>query len=145
MRVTFVLPSGQKASSPAGFPLQCLSFPCVQSACDRKISWKFLRSCTRIPSRSASCRLPTVYEDLLQSINAVDADKDLRWWSQTHGVDMSMNWPDFEVRHGAPLYLPPLYLLDYKSMHYLQDLLQCTTRFWFPTSASSVREARGRV
>lgn len=32
----------------------------------------------------------------MQSISAVDADKDLRWWSQNHGVDMSMNWPDFD-------------------------------------------------
>jgi hypothetical protein len=32
------------------------------------------------------------------NVNAADSDKDLKWFSNFHGVDMPMNWPAFEVR-----------------------------------------------
>ncbi|XP_052269071.1 protein kinase C and casein kinase substrate in neurons protein 1-like isoform X2 [Dreissena polymorpha] len=37
-----------------------------------------------------------VYTDLHHTISSTDSEKDLRWWSNTHGADMPMNWPVFE-------------------------------------------------
>jgi hypothetical protein len=45
-----------------------------------------------------SCRFSLIYGDLYNTVGNADYDKDLRWWSQTHGVDMAMSWPVFEVR-----------------------------------------------
>jgi hypothetical protein len=42
-------------------------------------------------------RLPQIYEEFYHTINNSDHEKDLRWWSNTHGVNMAMNWPQFEV------------------------------------------------
>lgn len=42
-------------------------------------------------------RLPRIYDQLRQTINMSEASKDLRWWSQNHGVEMPMLWPTFEV------------------------------------------------
>jgi len=42
-------------------------------------------------------RLPRIYDQLRQTINMSDASKDLKWWSQNHGVEMPMLWPTFEV------------------------------------------------
>ena len=43
------------------------------------------------------CRLPKIYEEFYHTVNNADHEKDLRWWSNTHGVNMPMNWPQFEV------------------------------------------------
>ena len=43
-------------------------------------------------------RLPQIYEEFYHTINNADHEKDLRLWSNTHGVNMAMNWPQFEVR-----------------------------------------------
>lgn len=51
---------------------------------------------------SFSNRLPQVYEEFYHTINNADHEKDLRWWSNNHGVNMAMNWPQFEVNY--PLY-----------------------------------------
>lgn len=40
--------------------------------------------------------LPRIYEEFYHTVNNSDHEKDLRWWSNTHGVNMAMNWPQFE-------------------------------------------------
>ena len=41
--------------------------------------------------------LPQIYEEFYHTVNKADHEKDLKWWSNTHGVNMAMNWPVFEV------------------------------------------------
>lgn len=43
------------------------------------------------------CSLPQIYEEFYHTINNADHEKDLKWWSNNHGVNMAMNWPQFEV------------------------------------------------
>ncbi|XP_076327045.1 protein kinase C and casein kinase substrate in neurons protein 1-like isoform X2 [Tachypleus tridentatus] len=40
--------------------------------------------------------LPQIYEEYKHTIQNADATKDLKWWSNNHGVGMAMNWPQFE-------------------------------------------------
>ncbi|KAL0273138.1 UNVERIFIED_CONTAM: hypothetical protein PYX00_005882 [Menopon gallinae] len=40
--------------------------------------------------------LPQIYQEFNHTINNADHKKDLRWWSNNHGVNMAMNWPQFE-------------------------------------------------
>ncbi|XP_076273983.1 protein kinase C and casein kinase substrate in neurons protein Synd isoform X8 [Rhynchophorus ferrugineus] len=40
--------------------------------------------------------LNQIYEELFHTINNADYEKDLKWWSNNHGVNMAMNWPQFE-------------------------------------------------
>jgi len=40
--------------------------------------------------------LPQIYEEFRHTVNNADHEKDLRWWSNTHGVNMPMAWPQFE-------------------------------------------------
>uniref|UniRef100_A0A8D8XBA7 Protein kinase C and casein kinase substrate in neurons protein 2 n=1 Tax=Cacopsylla melanoneura TaxID=428564 RepID=A0A8D8XBA7_9HEMI len=40
--------------------------------------------------------LPQIYEEFRHTINNADHEKDLKWWSNNHGVNMAMNWPQFE-------------------------------------------------
>nr|CAH7718619.1 unnamed protein product [Callosobruchus chinensis] len=40
--------------------------------------------------------LSQIYEELYHTINNADYEKDLKWWSNNHGVNMAMNWPQFE-------------------------------------------------
>lgn len=42
--------------------------------------------------------LPQIYEEFYHTINNADHQKDLKWWSNNHGVNMAMNWPSFVVR-----------------------------------------------
>ena len=48
---------------------------------------------------SQNAELPKIYEEYRHTIQNADAYKDLKWWSNNHGVGMAMNWPVFEVRH----------------------------------------------
>jgi len=47
--------------------------------------------------------LPQIYDELYHTINNADHDKDLRWWSNTHGVNMPMAWPQFEEYNSKPV------------------------------------------
>lgn len=42
-------------------------------------------------------RIPQIYEEFYHTINNADREKDLKWWSNNHGINMMMNWPMFEV------------------------------------------------
>lgn len=41
--------------------------------------------------------LPQIYEEFYHTINNADHQKDLKWWSNNHGVNMAMAWPSFVV------------------------------------------------
>lgn len=40
--------------------------------------------------------LPQIYEEFFHTVSNADHEKDLKWWSNNHGVNMAMNWPQFE-------------------------------------------------
>lgn len=44
-----------------------------------------------------NAELPKIYEEYRHTIQNADSHKDLKWWSNNHGVGMAMNWPVFEV------------------------------------------------
>lgn len=39
--------------------------------------------------------IPQIYEELYHTVDNADAEKDLKWWSDNHGVTMPMAWPEF--------------------------------------------------
>lgn len=41
-------------------------------------------------------KLGNIYKDCWSTIEGVDSRQDLKWWQQTHGTGMPMNWPSFE-------------------------------------------------
>ncbi|XP_040563982.1 protein kinase C and casein kinase substrate in neurons protein 2 isoform X2 [Lepeophtheirus salmonis] len=52
-----------------------------------------LQKCLNI---SDDPELPQIYEEFYHTVNNADHEKDLKWWSNTYGVNMPMNWPQFE-------------------------------------------------
>ena len=42
-----------------------------------------------------------MYTDLHRTISSTDASQDLKYWSNTYGVNMAMAWPQFEVGDDA--------------------------------------------
>lgn len=50
--------------------------------------------------------LPQIYEEFYHTVNNADHEKDLKWWSNNHGVNMAMNWPQFEVCYQTYFSLP---------------------------------------
>lgn len=59
----------------------------------------FLSACLVVYDGSTfHSRLPQIYEELYHTVNNADHEKDLKWWSFNYGVNMGMNWPQFEVR-----------------------------------------------
>jgi len=47
--------------------------------------------------------LPQIYDEFYHTVNNADHEKDLRWWSNTHGVNMAMGWPSFEEYNVKPV------------------------------------------
>lgn len=45
---------------------------------------------------SVSDKFSSIYIDFMNTLRSSDCEKDLKWWSANHGVNMSMNWPAFE-------------------------------------------------
>ncbi|XP_042862976.1 protein kinase C and casein kinase substrate in neurons protein 1-like isoform X4 [Penaeus japonicus] len=52
--------------------------------------------------------LPRIYEEFNHTVANADYEKDLKWWSNNHGVNMPMNWPSFEE------YTPDLHRISKK-------------------------------
>ncbi|XP_055635190.1 protein kinase C and casein kinase substrate in neurons protein 1 isoform X2 [Toxorhynchites rutilus septentrionalis] len=44
---------------------------------------------------SEDTSLPQIYKEFHHTINNADHQKDLKWWSNNHGVNMGMSWPTF--------------------------------------------------
>lgn len=38
-----------------------------------------------------------VYEELSDTLTAIDEQEDLRWWRNSHGPGMPTDWPHFQV------------------------------------------------
>lgn len=45
---------------------------------------------------SCEPELPRIYEEFRHTIQNADSSKDIKWWADTYGIGMSMNWPQFE-------------------------------------------------
>ncbi|XP_014231046.1 protein kinase C and casein kinase substrate in neurons protein 2 isoform X1 [Trichogramma pretiosum] len=45
---------------------------------------------------SQDTSLPQIYDEFFHTVNNADHEKDLKWWSNNHGVSMAMAWPQFE-------------------------------------------------
>lgn len=64
---------------------------------------------TSLPSPSCSVR--AVYDELHNTLMAIDEQEDLRWWKNTYGPGMPTDWPHFQVSASASHHLrPPLIL-----------------------------------
>lgn len=58
-----------------------------------KLTFYDLHQCLDL---SVDPRFAQIYTDLHNTISKTDPNQDLRWWSNNHGAEMAMNWPQFE-------------------------------------------------
>lgn len=56
---------------------------------------QILFSIHKVLNLSDNPGLPQIYEEFYHTINNADHNKDLKWWSNNHGVNMAMGWPVF--------------------------------------------------
>ena len=63
-------------------------------------------ACDNTPPLPVS--LSQIYREFEHTVSNADKEKDLRWWSNNHGVNMAMNWPAFEVGRVVPSCQPVL-------------------------------------
>lgn len=71
---------------------RCQRMEAQRLQCFKEILFS-LQSCLNI---AEDPNLAKIYEEFFHTINNADHEKDLRWWSNTHGINMAMNWPQFE-------------------------------------------------
>lgn len=45
---------------------------------------------------SNDTQVKSIYATFAKTIDPANAEQDLKWWSQNHGIGMAMNWPTFE-------------------------------------------------
>lgn len=57
-----------------------------------KVNWMW-----RFVDTFVCCSYASVYRDFERTILAANTQEDLKWFSNNHGPDMHMNWPQFEV------------------------------------------------
>lgn len=48
-------------------------------------------------SLSVSDSVKAVYNELHDTLMAINEQEDLRWWKNTHGPGMPTDWPQFQV------------------------------------------------
>lgn len=53
-----------------------------------------IHDCLNLPNMP---EIVNIYEEYRHTIQNADSTKDLKYWSNTYGVGMAMNWPQFEV------------------------------------------------
>lgn len=78
-----------------------------------------------ISHRSFSVR--AVYNELHNTLMAIDEHEDLRWWKNTHGPGMPTDWPHFQVGHEylslQPFLLLKLMLSSYFDSHHFVQMI----------------------
>lgn len=65
--------------------------------------------------------LPQIYEEFYHTINNADQQKDLKWWSNNHGINMAMNWPAFVVSMTGAQPTKNCLLTDFRLRFRLQE------------------------
>ncbi|XP_033115610.1 protein kinase C and casein kinase substrate in neurons protein 1-like isoform X2 [Anneissia japonica] len=50
----------------------------------------------RVLDLSQNAQFAEVYSNFITTVQNADSDKDLKWWKNTNGSGMPMNWPTFE-------------------------------------------------
>lgn len=68
-----------------------------------------------------------VYNELHNTLMAIDEHEDLRWWKNTHGPGMPTDWPHFQVGHEyvhlQPFLLLKLMLISYFDSHHFVQMI----------------------
>jgi len=74
--------------------------------------------------------LPQIYEEFYHTVNNADHQKDLKWWSNNHGVNMGMNWPAFIVSISFSFFLFHLKLYAVDGTVFVLILIDFNTFFF---------------